>query len=93
MSSKSNLIQSLIVEEVIGKRQAQIGNLRKGLGMFGVLSICKRYPELCKTLFVHTEYELNFQDFKSLLAKPVAEGHDKVYEWFIDYLKDRENEE
>ena len=43
VSTKSSLIQGLVVEEVIGKRR-QMENLRKGLAKFGsMLSIFQRY--------------------------------------------------
>ena len=90
--TKSSLIQGLIIDEVIGKRQAQIGSLRRGLGKFGILSLCQKEPEMCKPLFVQVEKELTYKDFENMMIKPVTEEHEEVFRWFLTYLKARENE-
>ena len=93
VSMKSSLIQGLIVEEVIGKRRGQMENLRKGLAKFGsMLSICQRYPQKCKTLFVYSEREVLYTDFLKLMAPIHDDRHSEVLQWFRDYLKAREKE-
>ena len=95
MNTKGALIQVLIMDEVIGKRQIQMENLRKGLTKFsGFFSLCQKYPEKCKSLFVYTDQDVTYDVFLKLMA-PVFDNtgtHGDILTWFTDYLKERERE-
>ena len=68
MLTKMELMQTLIIEEVITKRDVNIRAFRKGLFVLGFLNLCRDYADLTKPLFVHCEEEFTREKFMSLMA-------------------------
>ena len=52
-TTKSSLLQQLVYEEVIEKRHKQILDLKKGLQMFRLVSLMRRYPHQLQSLLVY----------------------------------------
>ena len=65
-SSKSTLLQELIYEEVIEKRRKQIRNMRKGLRIFKLVSLMRKYPRQLRPLLVYSDSSLNVDTMISL---------------------------
>ena len=53
LQSKHDLIQGLIYDEVVGKRDRHIHALRRGLQRLGVLDMLKQYPNQTRQLFLY----------------------------------------
>ena len=64
MAIKMELVQSLIIEEIIRKRDINIRAFRKGLFILG---FCQDHPCLTKQLFVYRKEELIANKFLALL--------------------------
>ena len=91
LQSKSVLVQDLLVDEVIGKRERQIRALRKGLDYFGVLKLILKYPVKMKPLFVFDGNQLTVESIDSLIisSQPTEPRNAQAYDYFMAYLERR----
>ena len=64
MLTKMELMQTLIIEEVITKRDVNIRAFRTGLFVLGFLNLCRDYADLMKPLFVHCEEYFTREKFQ-----------------------------
>lgn len=90
--TKSTLLQQLIYEEVIDKRHCQLNGMKKGLEYFGLVSLCKRYPEKLCPILVHQEKPLEASTFINLFNltwSSLEANEQQIIQWFFDYLKER----
>ena len=58
MSTKSKVVQSCVMYEVISKRKMALDQLRKGLTTLGLLDEISRYPHLFEGVFTFKAQEL-----------------------------------
>ena len=95
MATKMELVQILIIEEVIQKRDVNIGAFRKGLFILGFLNLCRDHPLLTKELFVYSKKDLTANVFFSLL-EPVSPLKSPLslaaYTYFQKYIEERGSE-
>ncbi len=94
MSNKATLLQGLIFDEVVKKRQPQIMALRKGLERFGIMRLCRRYPKFMKELFVYSDRSFGAAEFLALIQPPTttSEESKQAWDWFQHYVQSRESE-
>lgn len=94
MSTKASLLQGLIWDEVVGKREQQLRAFRKGLENFGIMRLVEDHPDLAEELFVFKNIQMTANDFKLLISSlpPNADTnpkHGQVYHWFLQYIEER----
>lgn len=94
LSTKGALLQGLVWDEVVGKRERQVRAFRKGLDRFGLLDMIVRHRDLAEELFVFHESTLSLAEFKNLMSseppdKETQPKQAKAYQWFLDYLQER----
>ena len=92
MVTKMELVQTLIIEEVIRKRDVNIRAFRKGLFILGFLNLCRDHPLLTKELFVYTKQNLTASVFLSLLEPglpPRSQLSQTTYTYFQQYIEER----
>ena len=65
--TKMEVIQILIVEEVVTKRDVNIRAFWKGLFDLGYLKLCRDWVKLTKPLFVHCEEDFTRYKFLALV--------------------------
>ena len=56
--TKHDLVQGLIYDEVVGKRERHVRALRSGLERLGVLDMILKYPDQTRELFLHQVIEI-----------------------------------
>ena len=61
--SKFQLGQTLLIEEVLHKREANIRALRRGMDVLGFFKLCSEYPEKTKQLFLYMPTPLDSSQF------------------------------
>lgn len=95
VSNKAEIIQGLLLDEVITKREQNIRALTRGMDHFGILSLLLKYPDKFAELFTHTERNLTAEDLKKMIIlsnPPKTQAESSAYQYFLDYLDARENE-
>lgn len=90
--TKHSLLQKLVVEEVIKKRDDHILSLRKGLEVLGFVAVMQRFPKQCEQLFVYGERLLTAAKLRGLIGTPRPQGSKQrqAYDFFSSYIDDRE---
>lgn len=58
MSTKTKVIQSVLMYEVISKRKVALDQLQSGLKILGILDEMQRYPQLFQSVFTFKNQEL-----------------------------------
>ena len=88
MISRTEFLQQLIISEVIIKRQDAIKAFCRGLDRLDIIKLLKHNPETMKPMFL-------FDATSPLTAERIIhfistqnECLVKVYDWFMEYLKD-----
>eukprot|EP00112_Aurelia_sp_Birch-Aquarium-sp1_P013955 Seg2989.2 transcript_id=Seg2989.2/GoldUCD/mRNA.D3Y31 product="G2/M phase-specific E3 ubiquitin-protein ligase" protein_id=Seg2989.2/GoldUCD/D3Y31 len=87
---KENLVATMLLYEVIWRRQTAINQLMDGLKAADVLVVVKRYPEKLKSKFVGSKLEIT----KEILLKEmffketVSKEQESSKTFFLDYLED-----
>lgn len=91
ITNKSEIVQGLIIEEVIRKRVKSMDEIRKGLGIVGILPIMEAHPSQFKKFLVHEEHPLTAAEFKSLFSKDCIKPSEypdcQIYDWFMKYIE------
>jgi len=94
IENKAALLQHLILEEVIVRREDNIRAFGNGLEQLGLLTLIKTYPTLMKLLFTYQEQApLTAGHFWELVVsvRPTAEDRKitafDLFHEFIDYLE------
>ena len=80
-SNKSSLIQHLIWEEVIQRRDQNIQAFKRGPKQFKMVELIQKHPDMLKPLFVaQPSQEITAGEFWSLVAslKPSAHEHQRA---------------
>ena len=95
VQTKTDLLQCLIVEELIHKRNHNMQVFRKGLNALGFRELCQQSQQLTKQLFVYNEKPLTPVSFLEVMSSTTSapdEGmqHEAAaLRWFIKYIHDR----
>ena len=93
-TTKCSLLQQLVYEEVIEKRHKQILDLKKGLQMFCLVSLMRRYPHQLRSLLV---YDGSVLDAEKMLGLFHFGEHDNEKQkatiiWFKEYIQEQSTE-
>jgi hypothetical protein len=95
-SNKDALLQQLIEEEVIFRREHNLQSFREGLNVLGLVELIQRWPQLTMPLLVHTDRPLTANMFKQLIKSqpPVYDDKEKVqaFKYFLDFIDHIEGE-
>ncbi len=88
--NKAVLLQHLIWDEVILRREGNIQAFKRGLGDLGLLQLVQRYPDLMKPLFVAQPdgQEVTALAFMGLVEslKPTEKEQLRAYDYFQDLV-------
>ena len=88
-SNKDALLQQLIMEEVIIRREANLKAFRRGLSVLGMTSMLEEYPHLLRPLSVEEEHPpLTVSHFKSLIDSewPSDPVQSRAYDMFMEFV-------
>ena len=80
LQNKSSLLQYLILDEVITKRERQLKAIRKGLNRFQLLEPLQRYKAVMMPLFVRENQVLVISPdgFESMVSSSRSSDKDKA---------------
>ena len=88
VTTKTELVQGLIFNEVVYKRDKQLRALRKGLENLGLLKLLQMNPEL-KNLLVFEQSHLTGTLFLSLLEQDEEVEASPAFSLFQVYMESR----
>ena len=93
MSNKSYLLQKLIFEEVITRREGSSQAFRRGLNHLGLVPLLQSFPDM-KPLFVAQPVKLTAERFLSLIVslKPQEAKQRHVFDNFFAFVQHLEGE-
>lgn len=88
-TNKDALLQQLILEEVIVRREANIRAFKRGMTVLNVSSLLEQYPVLMRPLLVDEGMEMTSQFFKSLIkSKRPDQPHQALsYDMFLEFVE------
>ena len=89
-ANKSALLQLLIWEEVVKRREENLMAFRKGMNVLGMLDMLKNYPVLTRPLLVaEDDAVLTSKEFRSLIgsSKPVVPEEIQSYNRFMEFIE------
>lgn len=94
LHTKDNLVQGLIVDEVIGKRERQLRAMRRGLQHLGVLDLLLKHPKQTEELFIYKAGagHVCFTTIRSCLTtkQTTSSCEQQAMEWLLEYLEARD---
>ena len=87
-SNKDALLQQLILEKVIIRREANLKAFRRGLGVMGISSLLCGYANLLRPLFVEERRLLTANEFKSFIdcRRPSNSEQSRAYDFFMEFI-------
>ena len=87
-SNKGALLQQLILEEVITRREENLKAFQRGLKVLGFADPIRNWPELTRPLLVNdTERKITAEVFKKLIkAQPKDQRESEAYEIFLKFI-------
>ena len=93
--NRYRLIQSLISEEVITKREQNIQAFMKGLNLLKVGDLVAAYPDLMKEVFVYKHTNITADQFLALVTspKPDSPKHAQAFDHFVHFVNHLELED
>ncbi len=74
MASKTRLLQQLMQEEVLVKRDKNLQAFRRGLTTLGVLDLITAYPSLMRPFFIWRDQPLTAQSFMEMVEAAPHKG-------------------
>ena len=90
MTNKVALLQHLIWEEVILRRESNIHAFMKGLSHLKLLELMQKYPEILRPLFVadSAKSQVTTESFLKLMGslRPREEKQQKAFDYFQDFI-------
>lgn len=95
IKTKHSFIQQLIINEVIFQRIPQIMALQEGLETLGVLDLVRKYPELCKEMFVCKQESLTSDVFATRILSqssqviPENPVNGQAHKFFMQCVKEQ----
>lgn len=92
VNTKTELVQTLLVEELLNKRLDNIRAMKRGLSVLGFVDMCQTNISLTASLFLYTPKEFRAVDFLNLVSKqpPLSQKQQNAYRWFVNYIQERE---
>ena len=87
-NNKDALLQQLILEEVVIRREANILAFQRGMHMLGVSELIQCYPTLMRPLLVAEEKVLTSEQFMSFIGslKPSEPAELLAYNRFVELI-------
>lgn len=88
-SNKLALLQQLIWEEVVHRREHNLKAFRKGLNILGIVNLIQHNPNITRPLFVFDgNATLTSQQFISMIesSQPVYPDECQAYERFMEFV-------
>ncbi len=90
MENKASLLQHLIWEEVILRKEGNVQAFKRGLDCLMLLQLMQTWPDVLKPLFVAqpTMKEVTAEAFLGLVAslKPHDKDQQRAYDYFHDFV-------
>lgn len=89
-SNKSVLLQHLIWEEVVSRREVNMGAFRRGMDVFGMVSLLQEHPVLTKPLLVSDPSKvLTPQKLISLIESQKSQVKEEclAFKRFIEFIE------
>lgn len=90
VANRAALLQHLMWEEVILRRESNIKAFMQGLSCLNLLELMQKHPELLKPLFVvePDESELSVDAFLRLIGslRPQEEAQQRAYDYFMELI-------
>lgn len=82
-------MQSLVYQDVIGKRIVALQQIRKGMEILGFLDVLAKNADLFEPLFVYKADQLTFNVIAEKLSFPeLNEEHRKVHDYLMRFLEE-----
>ena len=94
MKNKSSLLQRLILEEVIIRREGNLQALQTGLDRLKMIDLIVAYPTLMKPLFVSMPQHISAERMWSLVFSlkpqdPIQQRAFRFFKEFMQYVEGR----
>ena len=85
---KENLVATLLLNEILWKRQTAINQLMDGLRATDLLAIVKQHPEEFKEKFVFSDKKLTKARLleQTHISVPTTQAEERTTEFFMQYL-------
>lgn len=87
-ANKTALLQQLIWEEAVVRREHNLMAFRRGMKVLGIVELLQQYPNLTRPLLVAEKSVLSSQQFLSLIdaVKPECPDECLAYERFMEFI-------
>ena len=83
------MMQSLVYQDVIGKRMVALQQIRKGMEILGFLDVLAKNADHFEPLFVYKADQLTFSVFAEKLSfSDLNEEHHRIHDYLIQYLQE-----
>lgn len=93
LANKTALLQGLIFDEVIAKRQDHIAAFQKGLEKLKVMALVIKHPQQMRKLFVYSDEILDADQLLSLIETPLTTPvTHQTWVWCKEYIVERSTE-
>ena len=94
MLNKSYLLQKLIFEEVITRREGSLQAFRRGLNHLGLVPLLQSFPDMMKPIFVAEPVKLTAESFLSLIVslKPQEAEQRHAFDFFCAFVQHLQGE-
>ena len=88
MGNRYRLIECLIKEEVISKRETNLKAFFRGLNLLNVGDLIVAHPKIMEPVFVFKHDKLTADSFMALVGsvKPPSPTHSRAFGFFRDYV-------
>eukprot|EP00112_Aurelia_sp_Birch-Aquarium-sp1_P003804 Seg143.7 transcript_id=Seg143.7/GoldUCD/mRNA.D3Y31 product="hypothetical protein" protein_id=Seg143.7/GoldUCD/D3Y31 len=88
-ATKDSMVQSLVYQDVIGKRIVALQQIRKGMEILGFFYVLAKSADLLEPLFVYKADQLTFNVIAEKLSSPeLNEEHRKVHDYLMRFLEE-----
>ena len=91
LANRIELINGLIEQELVHKRERVIAAFGRGLEALGMLALIREHPCEFKQAFVFQKQPLTAKMFTGLVISkpPLGKRKLRLYQWFMQYIQDR----
>lgn len=89
-SDKEHLVATLLLHEIIWKRESAINQLMQGLKLLNALEIIRKFPQHFQSKFVYTDAELTSSVLREHLefSETLNIMEERAREFFLRYIED-----
>ena len=90
MENKNLLISTLVLEELVGKREKQSKSFREGLKILQLYNQIKKHAKLFKIYFVYSKHQLCGNDLINMtkLGELKGKGYNNASAWLAQFLSE-----